>query len=600
MAIDATARARVLGVEAQFRDFRSGAVENLPQRVYVVGQGQTGVTYPSTKFVAQSANAVGARFGYKSPLYLTARELLPQNGDGVGTIPVTFCPLSDAVSSAAAVGGISVSGTLTQASAYRLRAGGVQSDPFALPKTGIAVDNSFALGAIYDAIKGVLHFPYTLTFTFGTVTAGALQLNGTAGGTGNGTITALSVTGNPRPGVYKLSLKTVVANGGVWTLYDPTGALVADNLTMTPGVGGVTPFTPGGVNFSLTDGTTDFGTVGSYFQITVPATAGVLTSGWKGLSANDLKLEIIGDANGAVFTITQPTGGLVNPSVQPALDQIGLIWETTVLNCLNIDDTSALDAISVYGEGRWGATVMKPFVAFTGCTKPLAGDAVAVSSLRPTDRVNAQLVSPGSPDLPCRVAARQLARIVKLANNNPPTDYGAQRADGLVAGTDQQQWDYPTRDYAMKNGSSTIEIADGVVSLSDVITFYHPTGDADPAYRYVVDIVKLQNIIYNLQLIFAAQEWAGAPLIPDDQATTNPNARKPKQAKAAVALMLDNLGAAAIISDPKTAKKNTFAGINSQNPKRLDVTVPVQLSGNTNVKSVDLAFGFFYQAAPTA
>jgi hypothetical protein len=30
------------------------------------------------------------------------------------------------------------------------------------------------------------------------------------------------------------------------------------------------------------------------------------------------------------------------------------------------------------------------------------------------------------------------------------------------------------------------------------------------------------------------------------------------------------------------------------NPKRLDLTVTVQLSGNTNIVSVDLEFGFFF------
>jgi hypothetical protein len=80
----------------------------------------------------------------------------------------------------------------------------------------------------------------------------------------------------------------------------------------------------------------------------------------------------------------------------------------------------------------------------------------------------------------------------------------------------------------------------------------------------------------------------------------NPAARKPKTAKTAISAVLDDLGLQAIISDPKTAKKNTTAVINSQNPKRLDMVVPVQLSGNTNVKAVDLRFGFFFGAATAA
>jgi len=104
----------------------------------------------------------------------------------------------------------------------------------------------------------------------------------------------------------------------------------------------------------------------------------------------------------------------------------------------------------------------------------------------------------------------------------------------------------------------------------------------------------LQNILFNLDLIFATQEWDGAPLIPDDQPTVNPTAKKPKMAVAEVAAMLDSLGLNAIISEPKTAKANTFAEIDSGNPKRLNLTTTVQLSGNTNIKSIDLNFGFFF------
>jgi hypothetical protein len=77
-------------------------------------------------------------------------------------------------------------------------------------------------------------------------------------------------------------------------------------------------------------------------------------------------------------------------------------------------------------------------------------------------------------------------------------------------------------------------------------------------------------------------------------------AKKPKQAKAAIFALIDNLAELAIISDPKTAKKNTTAVINSQNPDRLDVKVPVQISGNTDIISIDLEFGFFFGQALAA
>ena len=328
-------------------------------------------------------------------------------------------------------------------------------------------------------------------------------------------------------------------------------------------------------------------------------TAVGLTSKWEGTSANDLVVSVVGSTTaGTTFAFTQPSGGLVNPDVQDALDQVGDVWESLVLNCLNIADTTALDAYSVFGEGRWGALTRKPLVVFTGNTATTVANAIAVSDARKTDRTNCVLVEPGGTDLPLVVAARQLARIAVIANNNPPRDYGSLNASGLTPGLDGVQWTYAQRDQAVKGGSSTIEVKDGVVHLSDIVTFYHPSGDPTPAYRYVVDIVKLQNIIFNLNLIFATPEWDGAPLIPDDQPTVNREAKKPKSAVAAIAALLDSLALNAIISDPETAKAATQAAISDMNPKRLDVVTTVQLSGNANILSVDLDFGFYFGTQP--
>lgn len=489
-AVDPSAVARVVGIETRFRDLRGGNVLYLPQRVAVIGQGSTAATFSTDKVQVTSAQQAGELFGFGSPIHLAVRQLLPVNGDGVGSIPVTVYPLDDAGGSAAAVGSIAPTGSQTAASTIVVRVNNIDSQPVT-----IAAGTSVAsvCTALTAAINAVLEMP-------------------------------------------------VVA----------------------------------------VDGTTDVD----------------LTSKWQGASANDLVVEVIETGTGGLgYTITQPAGGAGNPDVDPALAQFGNVWETMVLNCLDIADTTTLGKINTAGEGRWGALVRKPFVAFTGNVAASVANATAVSDARKTDRINAQLVSPGSNDLPFVVAARQLARIVRMANNNPAHDYGSQQATGLVPGADADQWDYNERDQAVKAGSSTIEVKDGVVNLSDVVTFYHPSGDPLPAYRYVVDIVKLQNILFNLDLLFTNAEWDGAPLIPDDQPTTNRSAKKPKMAVAAVCAMLDQLGLEAIISDPDTAKANTFAEIDSGNPKRLNLTTTVQLSGNTNIVSATLNWGFYFGTA---
>ena len=322
-----------------------------------------------------------------------------------------------------------------------------------------------------------------------------------------------------------------------------------------------------------------------------------LAAKWEGVSSNDIKVRIDGTVPGVTFALTQPSGGLQNPDISTATDQITTRWETMVLNCMEPSDTAALDVLQTLGEGRWGTLERKPYVAFTGRVAAAVPTAAAESDARKTDRVNAFLVAPGSGEMPFRVAARQLARIVKSANQDPAYDYGRLVADGIEPGVDGDQWTYAERDAALKKGCSTIEVKDGVINCSDIVTMYHPTGDPLPAYRHVVDVVKLQNIIFNLDLVFATDQWNGAPLLPDGDATVNRNAKTPSMAVAAVNTRLEALGLAAIISNVAAAKASTTATIDSQNPKRLNVETTVQLSGNTNIVSVNLNFGFYFGQA---
>ena len=493
MSVDASAVARVVGITTNFKNLRAGNVVFLPQRVALVGQGTTvaQASYSNDKAVVTSALQVGQTYGFGSPLHLAALQLLPTNGDGLGSIPLTVYPLDDDGSGVVSTGDITPSGSPSALASFKVRVNNILSEAFT-----IAVGDSVAVitTAMETAINAVVEMPL----------------------------------------------------------------IAVDGTTV--------------LNF---------------------------TSKWKGASANDIQVEIVADdLAGNVFTITQPVGGTTNPDVQDALDQVGDIWETLMLNCMDIADTDTLDLYSTFGEGRWGTLVKKPLMVFTGNTATTVAAAIAVPDARKTDRVNAQLVAPGSNDLPFVVAARQLARIAVVANNNPPVDYGSRNASGLTPGADGDQWNYLERDLAIKGGSSTIEVKDGVINLSDTVTFYHPSGDPTPAYRYVVDVIKVMNILFNQNLIFATPEWDGAPLIPDGQATTTRAAKQPKSAVTAIASLVDSLALQAIISDPETAKASIIANINESNPKRLDVVWTVQISGNLNIISIDFNWGFFFGTAP--
>lgn len=486
-AVDASAVARVVGIKTEFKNLRDG-VAFLPMHIAVLAQGNNAAVYDSTKRQVTSAFEAGSLYGFGSPIHLAVSELLPVNGDGVGSIPVTVFPLADGTTPA--TGTITPSGTVTETATYYVDINGIRSAYFSVAAAATVAQRVAALVA---AINATANMPVIAADTGGTVCT--------------------------------------------------------------------------------------------------------LTSKWSGVAANDIDVLVVGSTTvGNVWTIVQPTGGAGNPTLDAALAQMGNVWYTLVLNALDIDDTVALNALQTSGEGRWGPLVKKPYVAFTGNVATSVGSAITVSDARKTDRINAQLVAPGSRTLPFVVAAAQLARIAVLANNEPAHDYGRQQAFTVLPGNDGDQWTYPQRDQAVKAGSSTIEVRDGVVSIADTVTFHHPSGDPLPAYRFVVDIVKLMNIIYNLELRFATASWDGAPLIPDDQPTVDRNAKKPKMAKAEVCAVIDSLGLNAIISDTKFAKDNTLVEIDASNPKRLNISTTMKLSGNSNIISVDFRFGYYFGA----
>lgn len=491
-AVAESAVARVLGIENVFVN-RQGSVSFLPQRLAIVGQGTSAAGYGLTKTEHTSSFSVGSTYGFGGPVHLASKQVLPDNGDGIGIIPLTIYPLDDDGSGVVSTGDITPSGTLTVQSSFIVRVNNIDSPSFTVAAGAMTVATVTA--AMTEAINAELDMP-------------------------------------------------IIA----------------------------------------VDGTTQVN----------------LTSKWKGVSANDITVEIIGTLNGAVFAITQPVGGLVNPdatAIETALAQVGNVWETMMLNCLDVADTTALTTFTTFGEGRWGSLVRKPLVVFTGTTESSQVTAIVTPTARRTDRVNSQLVSPGSNDLPFVVAARELARIVKVANDKPANDYGSQAATGLTPGLDSVQWDQTEREAAVQGGSSTIEVRDGVVTISDVVTFYHPSGMTNPPYRFVKDIVKLQQVLFNLDLEYNTTKWDGAPLIPDDQRTTNPDAKKPKDATAATAKILRALGDAAIISDPETAVSTIVSSIGGTNNNRLDQTFQIQLAGNVNIISITNNFGFFFGVA---
>lgn len=105
-------------------------------------------------------------------------------------------------------------------------------------------------------------------------------------GTGNGTVSQVYAGPDVEIGNYVLTNTSAVTNGGVFSLVTPSGKTLPA-LTLTVGAGASTVYTSRHINFTITDGSTDFA-LNDAFTFVVSTTAPV----------------VIGTGNGTVSSIT--------------------------------------------------------------------------------------------------------------------------------------------------------------------------------------------------------------------------------------------------------------------------------------------------------
>lgn len=492
MGVSASAVSRVTGVTVTPRNFNTGSAAMLPQRLVVIGVGNSDVNYDTKKYVCEgTAYEIGQKYGFGSPLHLAALQLFPQVGSGA-TFPVTFIGVKFGESEGAAASGqISIEGSATSAGTV------------VIDLAGLEIEVTIAKGDTADDIKTKI------------INAVNAQTNRVA--------TASATSGS-------------VVN---------------------------------------------------------------LTSRWDGVLGNRISLEVSSDVSGITFTATEFANGAGTPDVTAALSEIGTsVWETFVLDTFDymtksnstISAASTLDIYQTWGEGRWDTLTKMPALVAHGCVDDFA-TRTAVSDARKTDYINFFITSVGSSELPFVVAAKGLLGMLTVADENPAQNY-KNVLTGLSRGDDSEQEAYTVRNQSVLKGASTNIVNGSVAQLNDIVTFYHPDADGKyPSRRYVVDAVKLMNIVYNLRLITEADDVVGAPLVPDEQVTTNPTALQPKTFKTWFRNLANSLGLNAIISDVDFTLDNITVSIDSENSKRVNYVFPVKVSGNVEVVSGDVYFG---------
>lgn len=327
-----------------------------------------------------------------------------------------------------------------------------------------------------------------------------------------------------------------------------------------------------------------------------------ITSKYKGAIAQDITLavnltEAEKDASpgGVSFTITALTSGAGTPVITTALGNMGDDWYTYIVNTLG-SEAVTMAAFATHNEDdRWDTLVNKFYRAFYGSVDDLSTITTITDALT-LDRTNGAITSPGGYMLPLELAALAVGGMAARNQNNPAQPYTGLLLDGLVPATSAGQWTYAQRDTAVKAGCSTTILEDGVIKLEDIVMHYHRAGEEPPAYRWAVDIAKLAEWAYNVNLVFTGDNWRGKILVKDTDIVSNPDARRPKDATAEIFKLADGASFAAIITDPNFTKENTASDVDTANPNRVNITTLIKLSGATRIISLTTNFGFQFGA----
>ncbi len=601
--IPLSSKATGLAVGVEFEDFRTGA-PTLQQRLYAIGQGATLTTYVNEKFTAASPGEVGALVGYGSPLHLMAKKIFPPDGSGAktGAVEVTFYPLDDPIGGVAAQKTVDAVGVQTEAKTAQIRLNDLFLS-FVIAKDD---DNDAVLATIKDAIDAELSSPVTGAIATGSATAGYLV---------SGVVTAALAAWTPiTDGSFVITVDGTPAD--ITALNFSTATDLDDVATiLTTGITGATVVWDGATaKFTITSSTTGetseisalstftSGTdlSGSNFingrlgdALVVPGTDAddllTLTTKWQGADSSDLDIEIIQDQAGMTFIVEDLASGAGVVDVAPALAAMGTVWYTMLAS--QYTDVTNIGKIADKNETLWDPFVNRFFVSGMGENDRSAAETIADG--RKTDRTSIYAVADSCKAWNMEIGARNIAEIISRANLDPNRHYTGLILSGLTPGPDEDQPEYTARDASLKKGVSTIVESDGVLKCEDMVTFYHPDNEQpDPGYQWVVDIVKLQNIVNSIRLKFSGIAWIGMSILSDDDISTKPSVRRPKDVKGAYFGLSDSWVSEGWTTDTDFTKENMEVEQNPSARNRFNAIVPVKISDNLRQQDYTVKFGF--------
>lgn len=334
-----------------------------------------------------------------------------------------------------------------------------------------------------------------------------------------------------------------------------------------------------------------------------PSDEVVFTTKWKGLTAQDVDIEVeTGDTNiNVTYSVMQTQAATGTPSVSSALEAFGNTWYTIVINPYSLAATNVLDALEAYNgvpdpetpTGRYTGIIMRPFIALTGSTDE---DPSSVTHARRNNVTIAICPAPNSKGLPMEAAANMCALFARVSQDTPHLDVSDKfypdmpiPADGDIGAMAS----YDERDAIVKKGCSTVDLNAGRYQVKDFVTTYHKEGEEPPQYRYCRNLMIDFNVRYRYYLLELLCV-VGHVIVNDNDTTTASNVVKPKTWKSVLVGLFEDLERDALIVNSDFSVENTHVEISNTNPDRLETFFRYMRSGFARISSTTAEAGFNY------
>lgn len=338
--------------------------------------------------------------------------------------------------------------------------------------------------------------------------------------------------------------------------------------------------------------------------VTAANTSGVVTftSKWAGATSADINISIDfgNNAAGVSYSQTASTDGAVTIDLADSFVQFGDDWYTAVINPYadKLDDFEAFNGFPDEDNptGRYNGLIFKPFMVYFGSTESDKDNLALITN--DSDRINqvtnVLCPAPASLGFSFEAAANVVALFARIAQDSPHLDVNNKSYPDMPVpanGNIGDMSDYNNRDFLVKKGCSTVILENGAYKIQDLVTTYHPDGENPLQYAYARNL----NLDWNVSDAYRTLETIrlkDKTLIQDGQVSEVSGTIKPKEWKAVLFDLFEDLATRALINDPQFSKDSLLVQVSSTNPNRFETFFRYKRTGIARIESTDVEAGF--------